>query len=380
MLVFPPKAMRCSCKMLRLVVILSFVITAAVFAQSADTLYPVNVYVKDKLMYGYINRDGEIVIQPKYYRATDFNNGLAIVEIDRLSDLWACINTNDEILFTIKADYFIEGFSEGFAVTSYKNDYFFIDRNGNNVFNKTFYYANNFHNGFAVVKLNSQNRNISVINKKGEIVLDSLYNFISDFNNGYAKIQINNQRGIIDTNFNVSYLDTSIHFAFTVNENRNIVSNFIPVKINNKVGYIDLNGNIKINPVFERGNDFYEGLASVSLGGKWGFIDTTWKFVIEPKFSNAGCFSEGLAPVHTEYSINGSFNSFINKTGKVIIRDSTKYQSKFFPDRFTRNEIFWPKPFKNGICNYSSYVTLTIFERYVRSDGKFIWVKDLLDE
>jgi len=103
--------------MLKLFVILSFVITAAVFAQSPDTLYPVKVYVNDKLMYGYINREGEIVIQPKYYSATDFSEGMAFVEIDRLSDLWACINTNDEILFTTKADYFIEGFSEGFAVT-----------------------------------------------------------------------------------------------------------------------------------------------------------------------------------------------------------------------------------------------------------------------
>jgi len=141
-----------------------------------------------------------------------------------------------------------------------------------------------------------------------------------------------------------------------------------------------LKGNVVINPIFEHGNDFYEGLASVSLGGKWGFIDTTWKFVIEPKFSNAGCFCEGLAPVHTEYSINGSFNSFIDKTGKVVIQDSTKYQSKFFADRFTRNEMFWPKPFKNGICNYSSNISFTVFERYVRSDGKFIWVRDLLDE
>lgn len=373
--------MKFNYKVFKTVVILAFAITAAVFAQSPDTLYPVNAYVNDKLLYGYINREGEIVIQPKYYSATDFSNGLAIVEIDRLSDLWAGINTEDEILFTINSYYFISGFSEDYATAVNKDGYFFIDKNGKKVFDRTFFYANNFHDGLAVVKLNYKSTKHSVINKEGKIVLDSLFfDFISDFNDGYAKIQKNNVRGIIDTNFNITYLDTTIQFAFTVNENRNIVSNLIPVKINNKVGYIDLKGNIIIKPIFDRGNDFYEGLASVSLGGKWGFIDTTWKFVIEPKFSKAGCFSEGLAPVHTDYSINGSFNSFINKTGEVVIQDSTKYQSKFFPDRFTRNEMFWPKPFKNGICNYSSDVSLTVFERYVRSDGKFIWVRDLLDE
>lgn len=372
--------MKFSYKVIKKALILIFVITAVVYSQSPVTLYPVNVYVKDKLLYGFVNREGEIVIQPKYYHATDFNDGLAIVEIDRLSDLWACINTDDEILFTLKADYFIEGFSEGLAVTRYKNDYFFINRNGDKVFNKSFFYAHNFHNGLSVVKLNYQNTKNSLINREGKIVLDTLYNFISDFNNGFAKIQINNQRGIIDTNFNVTYLDTVFHFGFTVNGNRNIVSNLIPVTINSKVGYIDLKGNVIINPIFDRGNDFYEGLASVSLGGKWGFIDTTWKFVIEPQFSNAGCFSEGLAPVHTEFSINGSYNSFIDKSGKVAIQDTVKYRSKFSPDYYIKNEMFWPKPFKNGICNYSSNVFMTIFERYVRSDGKFIWVRDLLNE
>ena len=360
--------------------ILILFVLPVIYSQSQDTLYPVNVYKKDNLVYGYINREGEIVILPKYFYANVFSEGLAFVKLDRMSDLWACINTNDEILFTIKADYSIEGFAEGLAVINYKNEFSFIDRNGNKVFDKTFFKANSFYNGYAVVKLSYQHTKNSVINKKGLVVLDSLYDFISDFNNGYAKIQTKDQRGIIDSNFNVIFWDTSYHFISTVNNNRNVVSNFIPFKANNKVGYIDLKGNVVINPIFEYGNDFYEGLASVSLGGKWGFIDTTWKFVIEPQFSNAGCFSEGLAPVNTQQSINGSFNSFIDKSGKVVIQDTVEYESKFFPDHFVKNEIFWPEPFNNGICNYSSNVFMTIFERYVRSDGKFIWVRDLLDE
>lgn len=347
---------------------------------SQETLYPVNIFEKGNLVYGYINREGEIVIQPQYSYANTFSEGLAFVRLDKLSDLWACINIYNEILFTIEADYFIEGFSEGIAVANYKNRYFFIDTNGDKVFNKTFFYARSFHNSLAIVKLYYQNTYNSVINKEGEIVLDSLFEFISDFNNGYAKIQTKNQRGIIDTNFNVIFWDTTYHFVSTVNNNRDVVSNFIPFEVNNKVGYIDLMGNVIINPIFEYGNDFYEGLASVSLGGKWGFIDSTWKFVIEPQFSNAGCFSEGLAPVNTQQSINGSFNSFIDKSGKVVIQDTVEYESKFFPDHFLKNEIFWPKPFHNGICNYSSDVNMTIFERYVRSDGKFIWVRDLFNE
>lgn len=381
MLIFPPKATRYSCKMLRLVVILSFVITAAVFGQTPDTLYPVETNTTSGYKCGYIDRDGKLAIEPKYYAAREFKEGLAFVKIDRLSDLWACINIKDEIIFTIYTDYFIEDFSDGYAVAVNDYGHYYLDKNGNKVFDKYFSFAGSFHDRLAIVTLNHhQNYKDFVINKDGKIVLDTLYDIISDFNNGYAKIQKNNLRGIINTNFNVTYLDTSIHFAFTVNENRNIVSNFIPVKIRNKVGYIDLNGNIKINPVFERGNDFYEGLASVCLGGKWGFIDTTWKFVIEPQFDYAGCFSEGLAPVNTEFSINGSFNAFINKSGKVVIQDTSKYQVKYFKDFFRTNSIFFPYPFKNGVCKYLSSVWGSIYYRYVRSDGKFIWVRDLFDE
>ncbi|HAX47561.1 MAG TPA: hypothetical protein DCX92_01105 [Bacteroidetes bacterium] len=377
MSIFPPKGMRCNCSMLKLVVILSFAITAAVFAQSPDTLYPVKVYVNDKLMYGYINREGEIVIQPKYYSATDFSEGMAFVEIDKLSTLWACINANDEIIFTLNADYFTGAFSEGFASINHNNKYYYVDRRGNNVFNKVFENAKDFNNGLAVVRINTFNKS-AVINKSGELVLDTIYRIISNFKIGYVKVYYANNPGIVDTNFNITLLDTSYHFVNTASGNWDIVSSYVPVGIKGKVGYIDLKGRLKINPVFEFGNDFCEGLASVRLGNKWGFIDSTWKFVIEPVFDNAGNFSMGLAPVSISNN-NGSYNAFMNRSGVVVIQDTTIYKSKYddFP---RRNEMYWPQPFKNGVCMYYSGLHWDVFERYVRSDGKFIWVKDLIDE
>jgi actin-like ATPase involved in cell morphogenesis len=81
------------------------------------------------------------------------------------------------------------------------------------------------------------------------------------------------------------------------------------VKINDQWGYIDQTGQITIPPQFDFSEDenqdddatnyrsFSEGLAAVRINGKWGYIDQTGEVVIEPKFMWAYDFSEGLAAV-----------------------------------------------------------------------------------
>ena len=49
--------------------------------------------------------------------------------------------------------------------------------------------------------------------------------------------------------------------------------------MNGKVGYIDKTGKMVINPQWDNGWEFSEGLAQVQLDGKWGFIDKTGKIV-----------------------------------------------------------------------------------------------------
>lgn len=82
-----------------------------------------------------------------------------------------------------------------------------------------------------------------------------------------------------------------------------------------KVGYINLEGKIVIDPVFDEGTLFYEGLASVKVKGRWGVINATGNFVIEPKLWYSCEFRDGLAPNTTK---NGIFG-FIDRTGRFVI-------------------------------------------------------------
>ena len=70
--------------------------------------------------------------------------------------------------------------------------------------------------------------------------------------------------------------------------------------MNGKYGYIDKAGKWVIQPRFDYGGDFSEGLARVVLPDNTatGYIDKTGKIVIQPQFEEGWNFSEGLAPVY----------------------------------------------------------------------------------
>ncbi|MHC4200683.1 MAG: WG repeat-containing protein, partial [Planctomycetota bacterium] len=77
-------------------------------------------------------------------------------------------------------------------------------------------------------------------------------------------------------------------------------------------GYIDSTGKVVIEPRFDKGRCFTEGLACVNIGGlaanmvswgeryrggKWGYVDKTGQIVIRPQFDIAESFRGGLARV-----------------------------------------------------------------------------------
>jgi len=106
--------MKFSYKLLNIVLILTFVVSSVVFAQSPDTLYPVKVYTANGYKYGYINNEGYISIKPQFAFAKDFSEGLAFVKNDNNSDKWLCINTSGNVEFELNAIY-VKDYSYGAA-------------------------------------------------------------------------------------------------------------------------------------------------------------------------------------------------------------------------------------------------------------------------
>ena len=87
-----------------------------------------------------------------------------------------------------------------------------------------------------------------------------------------------------------------------------------PVEQNGEWGYISRDGNVVIEPQYDRAYPFYENRALVRQGGQFGFIDTSGSPVIPIGFSRAWHFSEGIAPVQQD-----SLWGFVDRTGDMIL-------------------------------------------------------------
>jgi len=62
-------------------------------------------------------------------------------------------------------------------------------------------------------------------------------------------------------------------------------------------GFKNAAGETAVAPVFDRAEDFREGLAPVLLHGKWGYLDGAGRMALEPRYDGWNHFSGGQALV-----------------------------------------------------------------------------------
>ncbi|OQY92870.1 MAG: hypothetical protein B6D37_13295 [Sphingobacteriales bacterium UTBCD1] len=115
--------------------------------------------------YGYMDRQGNLIINFKYDGAYDFFEDLALVYVTR--------NINDY--------------------------YGFIDKKGNEVIPLKYEYAKSFSEGLCLVRLN---RKFGYLNKKGETIIPLRFDDADPFEFGKARVKQNGRRFYIDSNGN----------------------------------------------------------------------------------------------------------------------------------------------------------------------------------
>jgi len=149
----------------------------------------------------YIDRDGIKIRSPYFfwiYTPIFSQGGIAIVHGYDLSgvaviDVQYCIDQNGKDLFNgtrIRGD--IAEYAGKYALVhglpedDYQNKFFFIDRKGNMVFGRSFYYARGFSDGHAAIQNYSD---WYYIDKTGKRIGTKSYKAVKDFSEGYGCVK-----------------------------------------------------------------------------------------------------------------------------------------------------------------------------------------------
>ena len=219
-----------------------------------------------------------------------------------------CINGKENLLHGRKLLFdqwfeYLDNFHDGFARVKLNRKYNFIDKKGNIRFNQWLDYVENFHDGFAKVELNGK---YNFIDTKGNILADQWFYDVGDFHDGFVWVELNRKYNFIDTKGNIladqwfDYVD-------------NFHDGFVCVELNGKYNFIDTEGNILADQWFDYVDNFHNGFAQARLNGKYNFIDTEGNIRFDQWFDYVNDFHDGFACV----DLNGKFN-FIDKEVNIL--------------------------------------------------------------
>lgn len=337
------------------------------------------MHMKDT-KWGFIDRNGKVIIKPKFKSAMSSTDGLAFAED---GDGAGFVNKNgDWAIKKDKYDYFM-GFKEDRAVWVENQKASIIDQKGKSITNEKFDKVHQFSEGLALV---SENGKYGFVDKDGKFVVPCKYDCAWDFSEGLAVVESGDKFGYIDKNAKevikpkfssaqsfsegmalvnndnkYEYIDKQgkVMLESKYSENGNFHDGLAKILDNNKIGYMNKKGDIVINPQFDKTDgtfsvDFSEGLAIVLINGKKGYIDKTGKIIIKPQFSNCTPFQNGVAWVE-DVGDKSSTYGYINKKGEYIAGPGLKFASLIF---------------SNGLCLISKDGVTC---EYIDEKGKVIW-------
>jgi hypothetical protein len=256
--------------------------------------------------YGFINDKGEKIIPPIYYNCGDFSKeGLALV----MNKFGKYGYVNKEGILKISCQYDnAKDFHDGLALVFINGKCGFIDISGNFAISPNYLDADYFNEGYIFVE--DGNYKWGLIDIKGNTKINYIYDYVRlYFTENLAAVY-----KLTDSQWGYIKSDGNYQIKPQFDDAYPFFENLAAISIGNKYGYIDKNGKIVINPEYEATYDFSEGLAAVVKGGLFGFIDKTGKSIIAPQYSYAGDFSDGLAQIYLNDSLNFKYIDKNNKT------------------------------------------------------------------
>lgn len=143
------------------------------------------------------------------------------------------------------------------------------------------------------------------------------------------------------------------------------VSQLFPIVTVKGNGYINQSGKIAIEPQFNWGSTFAEGLAAVMIEEQLGYIDRYGDLVIKPQFPHdeeldgLEYFSEGLAVVSRWEPESDAFRKgYIDKQGKIVI--SPQFDQAYpFAEGMARVKLLVRNRLRYGFINKRGEIVFT---------------------
>jgi serine/threonine protein kinase len=271
--------------------------------------------IKDKLgayKYGFIDTEGNWVIQPTFDGVDDFKEGLAVASIN---GKYGCIDKKGNWVIQPILDG-VDDFEEGIAIARINNKYGCIDTGGKWIVQPICLHLGSYHEGLAIVVINSFDK-CGFIDTKGNWVIQPTFSSVGQYSEGLASAIINDKCGFIDTKGNW-VIQPAFDYVGKFDEG------LAPAMVNNKVGFIDTKGNWIIQPAFETVRGFKQGLALAKINGKCGYINKKGDWEIKPIFDGIDYFSDGFARVKLNRKLG-----IIDLKGKWIVQPICDWVGKF---------------------------------------------------
>ena len=169
-------------------VFLLFLFVQSFASSFAQDLQPFHT---DDYKYGFKDKDGQIVIQPQYTYASDFFNGLAIVNLERQS---GAIDKKGKVVIPIKYN-MVSPLREGRAAVTLNKKSGYVNINGKEVIPLQYDLAVNFDKGLAIVVLNKLQ---GYIDTTGKVIIAIKYENADYFFDGLARVRQSGKWGYIN--------------------------------------------------------------------------------------------------------------------------------------------------------------------------------------
>lgn len=284
---------------------------------------------KQNGLWGYIDKAGNIAIEPSFEECGDFSHSIAIA---KQNGKWGIIDTTG----ACKSGFFFDemsDFSDGISLAKEGNNFYYVYPDGKRQLLSSKFQYGQFSENLAPV-MNKKTRKWGYINRKGIVTIEPKYDTVSNFSNGiamvenkgkkyyinlkgnkkniqisevqplefingYAKIHINDGVGFMNDKFeNLPTLG-----AEATDFNKDGIAALLMK--NNTMIYINGSGKTELYVEYDKIGNFSEGLAWVSKNDKYGYINRKGELVIDTVFTSATDFSDGIAFV----TVNSRFGS-----------------------------------------------------------------------